>query len=144
MGKKEQKTNVRVVLDTNVLVSSLLFGGQLSGLVEKWMTGKIVPLASTETVTEFVAVLAYPKFHLSQDTIHQLLNEYFFPYITVVEPVEPVTGILSDTDDEIFLACALSGGAAYLVTGDRELLKLKEFHSTKIITPAVLLKLLES
>ena len=56
---------LRAVLDTNVLVSALLFGGQPGKLQELWTAKRFVPLVSNETFAEFSKVLAYPKFRLS-------------------------------------------------------------------------------
>jgi uncharacterized protein len=60
---------IRVVLDTNVLVSCLLFGGTPGELLDLWKTGRIRLLMSREMVDEFLRVLAYPKFNLSEDEI---------------------------------------------------------------------------
>jgi putative PIN family toxin of toxin-antitoxin system len=64
VGKKQKKI-VRVVLDTNVLISALLFKGELSKIVRLWQTGKIIPVVSKETFEELRTVLEYPKFSLS-------------------------------------------------------------------------------
>ncbi len=64
MGKKPKKI-IRVVLDTNVLISALLFKGELSRIVGLWQKGKIVPVISKETFSELKTVLEYPKFSLS-------------------------------------------------------------------------------
>ena len=68
MGKKKEKVK-KVVLDTSVLISALLFKGELSKLVELWQKGKIVPVISRDTFQELRSVLAYPKFSLSQEEI---------------------------------------------------------------------------
>ena len=58
---------LRVVLDTNVVLSALVFGGGFAGQARvAWQAGAIQPLASTATVQELVRVLAYPKFRLTQ------------------------------------------------------------------------------
>jgi predicted nucleic acid-binding protein len=69
---------IRVVLDTNVLVSGLLFGGTPGLLVELWKTGRILPLMSGEMVNEFLRVLAYPKLQLSEAGIEQLPRSFVF------------------------------------------------------------------
>ncbi len=66
MGKKQEKVKW-VVLDTNVLISALLFKGELSKFVGLWQKGKIVPTISKETFQELRNALEYPKFSLSQD-----------------------------------------------------------------------------
>ena len=64
MGETPRKVR-RVVLDTNVLVSALLFTGKLSKIVDLWQRGKMIPLISRETFGELRAVLEYPKFSLA-------------------------------------------------------------------------------
>ena len=75
---------VRVVLDTNVALSALVFRGSAAGQVRRaWQRGLITPLASTHTVQELVRVLAYPKFRLSALQREELLADYL-PHIQVV------------------------------------------------------------
>ena len=62
----------RVVLDTNVLVSALLFKGRLARLVELWQKGAIVPVISKETFDELRTVLCYPKFALNAEEIRRI------------------------------------------------------------------------
>ena len=59
----------RVVIDTNVVVSALLFGGTPGELIPLWKSGRIKPLASAEIIDEYIRVLAYPKFKLSTETV---------------------------------------------------------------------------
>lgn len=139
MGKKV--TPPRTVLDTNVLVSALLFGGQPGRLHGLWVAKRIVPLLSKETFAEFNRVLAYPKFRLSPPEIAVLVEDELLSYAEVVEITEQVTGVCRDSDDDKFLAAAASGKAAYLVTGDEDLLVLRTYRDTRIIRPGDFLKL---
>jgi putative PIN family toxin of toxin-antitoxin system len=131
VGKKKKLK--RVVLDTNILVSSLLFGGKLSRIVDLWMKRKIVPLITAETFEEFQKVLTYPKFSLTEEEIKILIQEYILPYFEVVEPEESITGICDDPEDDKFLTCALSGNAEFLVRGDKQLCKLRKYRNVQII-----------
>ncbi len=140
MGKKKPASRpLRVVLDTNVLVSALLFArGELIWLREAWQTGALTPLASQATIDELVRVLSYPKFGLDQQDIEELLGLYV-PY---AEPVliESATQALvprcKDPDDQKFLDLAYSANAAAVVTGDRALLQLANEAPFPILTPA--------
>ena len=78
MGKKT-KEGLRVVLDTNVFVSALLFRREISKLVRWWQEGKIVPVVTRETYNELSAVLKYPKFQLSAEEIRVVLSEEVLP-----------------------------------------------------------------
>ena len=66
---------IRVVVDTNVLVSGLLFAGQPGELVTLWKKGKIRPVCSREIVEEYLRVLAYPRFKLSETEIDFILTQ---------------------------------------------------------------------
>jgi putative PIN family toxin of toxin-antitoxin system len=139
MGQKLKP--LRVVLDTNVLVSALLFGGPTGMLRDAWKTGRIIPLVSKETFAEFRRVLSYPKFKLSQREIRAILNEEILPIVEPVEITEEVAGVCRDPRDYMFLAVAACGSAQYLITGDQDLLVLKSYSSTHIVTVAEFLAL---
>ncbi len=139
MGQKVEP--LRVVLDTNVLVSALLFGGRVGILCTMWKVGRIIPLVSKETFAEFRKVLSYPKFKLSQREIRALRNEDILPFVEPVEITEPCSGICRDPHDDMFLEVAACGGAGYLVTGDQDLLELQSHGTARIVTVAEFLPL---
>ena len=141
MGAK--KKALRVVLDTNVLVSALLLKGKLSRLVDLWRSGRITPVLSRDTFDEFRRVLDYPKFSLSTSEIQGILQEEILPFFEVIERVDPVSGICRDPEDDTFLACAASAKVAFLVSGDKDLYSLGKFGPVRIIRPEQLLAMLE-
>jgi uncharacterized protein len=124
----------RVVLDTNTLISALLFSGLPSGLVPLWQTRQILPLVSRPILQEYLRALAYPKFDLGQSEIRGLIDEEFLPFVQIVRttPRLPVT---RDPEDNKFLECGLAGRAAYVITGDKDLLILDPFRGIRILTP---------
>lgn len=142
MGQKK-KITPKVVLDTNVLVSALLFKGSLSKMVDLWKAGRIKPVFSQATFQELKKVLTYPKFALTPKEILILLEEEVLPYFEVVKVIKEVKGICRDPEDDKFLSCALASGAAFVVTGDEDLLCLKQFETAKIIKPVELFHNLE-
>lgn len=129
---------LRVVVDTNVLVSGLLFGGEPGKVYELWRGGQLVLLFSSATFAELNRVLSYPKFRLSTAEIAMLIEEELLPFAEVVDVTEDATGSCRDPDDDKFLALAAAGKAAYLVSGDRDLLVLRQFGQTRIVTVAEL------
>ena len=126
----------RLVLDTNVLVSALLFpSGTVSWLRDAWQARAVVPLASRETTAELIRVLSYPKFQLTDDEREDLLADYL-PWCETVSVSEPpVVPACRDPFDRPFLELALGGQADALVTGDRDLLTLAPVFSVPILTP---------
>ncbi len=141
MGKKEKAVK-RVVLDTNILVSALLFKGELSRLVDLWKTGNIIPVFSRETFREFKAVLGYPKFSLTGQEIKMLIEEEVLPFFEIIEITDKVRGICRDPDDDKFLACAVSARADFIVSGDKDLLDMGKYKSVKIMSASEFLRML--
>lgn len=135
MGSK-QKTVIRTVLDTNVLVSALLFSGEMGHIVSSWKAHKFLPVFSHDTFDEFRRVLAYPKFSLKPREIDALLQDEVLPFCEVVEIEDEIIGICRDRADDKFLSCAVAAMADYIVSGDKDLLVLGNFRNIPIITAA--------
>jgi putative PIN family toxin of toxin-antitoxin system len=143
VGKKEKET-LRVVFDTNVLISALLFHGRLSGIVELWKAGRIVPLISKETFAEFRTVLEYPKFSLTKGEIRTIIEQEVLPFVEIVEITDEVHGACKAPDDDKFISCAVSASADFIVTGDTALFDVRKHRSVKIIRAADLLQMMRA
>jgi uncharacterized protein len=120
------KSPPRVVLDTNVVLSALLFGrGPAARVRAGWQSERFVPLASAATARELVRVLAYPRFGLSSEEQSELLAD-LMPWVAVVEVPDPPPPVprCRDPHDLAFLHLAVAGRARALVSGDRDLLVL--------------------
>jgi len=142
VGKKE-KTPIKVVLDTNVLISSILFKGELAVIVDLWKGGRLVPVVSRETFHEFRTVLGYPKFRLTKDEIKAIIEEEVLPFFEIVEITGEVSGVCKDSDDDKFIACALSASADYIVSGDKDFCDVGRYKSVRLITASQLLKMID-
>jgi putative PIN family toxin of toxin-antitoxin system len=126
----------RVVLDTNVVLSALVFThGRAVAAREAWQVGRCEPLVSKATVDELIRALGYPKFKLVADEQRELLADYL-PYCrAVVIPAKlPRTPPCRDPFDLPFLQLAIVGKADFLVTGDRDLLDIKSRLLCPIVT----------
>jgi len=127
----------RLVLDTNVLVSALLFhAGSLSSLRIAWQSESIRPLAGHDTTAELIRVLSYPKFKLTADEREDLLGDYLPWCETVTVPNKIKVPDCRDPFDRPFLALALTAKADALITGDKDLLALSSVFTVPILTPA--------
>jgi putative PIN family toxin of toxin-antitoxin system len=113
----------RVVFDTNVVLSALLFHGRLNWLVGHWQVGNCVPLVSRATAVELTKILAYPKFQLTGDEQLEALANYI-PYCEAVEIAEFCLVLCRDAKDQPLLDLAQNGKADVLVKGDKDLLAL--------------------
>ncbi len=117
---------VRVALDTNVVLSALVFRGGAAGQVRlAWQQGLLLPLVSSATAQELVRVLAYPKFRLSPAEQDELLADYL-PYTEAVRIPQPPPTVphCRDALDVPFMHLAVAGKAQVLVSGDRDLLAI--------------------
>ena len=94
---------MRVVLDTNVIISALLFTGRTSELTPLWKAGKITPLVSKEILDEYIKVLAYPKFRLTATEIGSLIEEEVLPYFQVIKPRRRLRVVRRDPSDDKFI-----------------------------------------
>jgi uncharacterized protein len=128
----------RVVLDTNVALSALVFGGgSLARIRAAGQSGEITPLASAATITELIRALAYAKFALSEMEQRELLGDYL-PLCEAVVIRDPLDHLprCRDPHYQIFLGLAEAGRAHCLVTGDHDLLALQGQVKCRIATVA--------
>lgn len=137
----------RVVLDTNVLLSALLFEqGQLSWLRRRWLARQVVPVICKATADELIRVLAYPKFKLTASEITALLDE-LLPCCETWTGAVPANATLEvrDPADQIVLDLAVAAGVTALISGDRDLLTLqRQLTSPIILSPAEFARWLDS
>jgi putative PIN family toxin of toxin-antitoxin system len=139
MGKIKK---IRTVIDTNVIVSAILFGGIPGKLISLWKSGHIQPLASKDIIDEYIKVLTYPKFNLSEREINYILYNEILPYFEVVTLKSGQAIIPEDPSDDKFLHCAKAGKASVIISGDRHLINLKSYSKIKILTPSQFLEVL--
>lgn len=126
----------RVVIDTNLVLSALVFsGGQLDALRHAWQKQRCIPLVCKHTASEIIRVLAYPKFKLTLAEQNELLADYL-PYCETVNlPTKvPKTLHCRDVFDIPFLHLAVVGKADFLISGDEDLLCLADEFICPIVT----------
>lgn len=126
----------RIVFDTNVLISGLLSATSTPARALERAVSQAQLVASRQTLRELMTTLLSPKFdrYVSQERRHELLAR-LAPLLDIVEIVQPIRASRDPKDDQ-FLEAAVSGQAALIVTGDRDLLSLHPFRSIAIVTPA--------
>ncbi|MFT4266451.1 MAG: putative toxin-antitoxin system toxin component, PIN family [Xenophilus sp.] len=127
----------RVVLDTNVVLSALLFtSGRLAWVRRAWQHKELQPLVCKETASELLRVLDYPKFKLTAEDRQELLED-FLPYAEVVDLPQPwpALPICRDEKDQMFLVLAHVGQAKAIITGDGDLLAMRTDFPGLIVTP---------
>ena len=126
----------KVVVDTNVVVSGLLFGGPPGEIYSMWQNRRIQPFASKSIIDEYIRVLAYPKLQLSQEEIEYLLYQEILPNFEIIEPRSAIKALHEDPSDDMFIHCALAKSIPTIISGDRHLLGPNTFRSITILSPA--------
>lgn len=131
---------VRVVIDTNVVVSALLFGGIPGKLLSMCQSGRLQPFLSASILEEYLQVLAYPRFKLTDQEIDFLIYRQILPYFEVVTVAGKAPVIKADPSDDKFLHCAVAAEADVLISGDRHLLQLSVYQNVPILSPTAMLQ----
>lgn len=129
---------LKIVPDTNVLISGSLFSGNPYKILESWRDGKIKIITSPEILDEMAGVFQ-KKFNRPEDEIEELRSEIVENAI-IVDPQTKLDVVKEDPDDNMILEAAVEGGADYITSGDKHLKKLKEYEGIPIVTPSRMFK----
>jgi uncharacterized protein len=134
---------IRVVIDTNVFVSSF-FGGNPKQIIDLWKTGQIVLCISGVIIDEYIEVLR--RLGLQDERELEELLEIFSHGVHVIFAAEtPKLNIVSkDPDDNKFIECAVALKAAAVISGDKALISVKDYMGIKILTPTEFLNLVRN
>jgi uncharacterized protein len=130
---------LRIVIDTNVIVSGILNRkGAPAEVLNAWRERRFVLLSSSAIVAEVRAVMQYPrichKYQLSDDEIEQMITPLEHDALLVAGNANVAESVPDDPQDEMFLACTLDRQADVIVSGDHHLLDLGVFRDIPIIT----------
>jgi len=106
LGKKKVKLP-RVVIDTNIVVSALLFGGEISRIVSLWQKKKVILLTLKEVIEEYIKVLSYPKFNLTEEEIEYIVKQEILSFIEPVNVSTQINIIKDDQSDNKFISLAI-------------------------------------
>lgn len=129
---------MRVVLDTNVLISATLWSGSVAQkLLFKLIKTESQIFSSIDILEEYKKVLERDFVYTENEVINIL--EKIVSFMTLVQPREKIDIVKNDPDDNKIIECALASAATYIVTYDKHLLNLGEVRGIKIIKPEALL-----
>lgn len=130
----EKKTPIiRIVVDSNIIISAFNFGGLPARVVSSSLQSSVELYLSRFILNEVAGVLE-KKFDWQLDKVHRALQS-LTEQAQIVTPRDRV-GVARDENDNRILECALAAQAHYLISGDDDLLSLKKYSQTKIVTPA--------
>jgi putative PIN family toxin of toxin-antitoxin system len=130
---------LRVVLDTNVLVSATIAEGKSRKLLRLAIQRRYLLIKSKEAIEEFVEVLQRPKFRMTRNDVIKAKNALVKTGKTI-KLTSKRRVIEEDPDDDIFINISLDGNADYIVSGDTHLLRLSNYKGIEIITVNDMLK----
>jgi putative PIN family toxin of toxin-antitoxin system len=125
---------VRVVFDTNVLVAAFVTEGICTRLLDRARRRQFLLFLCPVVLEEFERVLSR-KIHATQKELREAIQIISEAAHGVIQPDDRVERVCRDQDDDHVLACAKAARADYLVTGDSDLLDLKQFGGISILTP---------
>jgi uncharacterized protein len=121
-----------LVLDTNVLISALGWNGNERKIFYKCLSLEILLITSPEIIQEFKRTCLHPKLNFTQEEIDDFI-EVLLKISKVVSSSEKID-IVRDPLDNHILECALGANVDYIVSGDKDLLSLKEFRNIRILS----------
>ena len=123
---------MRIVIDTNVLISGVFFGGFPRKILSAVVSREITACATAEIIDEYEEIVQ-EMINRKQGHINKAILS---PLIKTMEIIEPVTQveICRDPDDNKFLGCARDSHAVYIVSGDKDLLVIEQFENIQIVT----------
>lgn len=123
---------MRIVIDTNVIASAIFFGGRPRELLELLVTRKLNAFASTQIITEY------------KETVEELCSRYpekpiQLPLAAIIAAINLIEStsiirVCRDPDDNKFIECAVDADCLYIVSGDKDLLAIKEYDRVQIVT----------
>lgn len=124
---------LRVVLDTNVLVSAIVYGGKPRQILERVLSRDVKAIISPVLLVEILDVLS-KKFHFPDNDL-SLIEYQLKKNSEIVKPKQTINILRDDADNRV-LEAAVAGRCRYIVTGDKEILSLGSFRRNKILTPS--------
>lgn len=128
----------RVVIDTNIWISGLIFGGIPAKVIELFVNGDVILITSEENISELRRKV-HQKFPLFVPQL-PILEASIKDQAIIVKLGTYDVDISRDIDDNKFIETALTGNAEYIVSGDKDLLVIKTYKNVRILKPAEFLK----
>jgi len=124
---------MRIVLDTNVFISSF-FGGNPRTIIDLWKDGRLTLCLSQDIFDEYIEVLRRLGLDNTPE-LEELLKLFATGFHIVFTTRTPEIHVVADPDDDKFIACALALKAGYVVSGDKALVDVRLYQGIRIVTP---------
>lgn len=125
---------MKIVIDTNVVASAIFFGGRPRQLLEMLLNKELESFVTQEIIEEYKETVDYLKNKYSSKPL-QIPLTHIISACQLIES-NTVVKVCRDPDDDKFISCAIDAKCVYIVSGDKDLLTVKEYKDTEIITVA--------
>ena len=132
---------MKIVIDSNIFISSFFGGGKPREIFERVLNGFDDLFITDEIINEIKKVMNSSKFSLNSNDIKDYVNiiEKYSRKIVIKDNKKSIS---RDADDDKILQCGIDGNVDYIITGDNDLLVLKEYNKMKIIKPKEYLEII--
>lgn len=124
---------MRVVIDTNIFVSSF-FGGNPRNIIQHWKDGNVTLCLSKEILDEYIEVLKRLGLD-EEDEYEELISLFAKGFNIIFTTKTPKINIVNDPDDNKFIECAVALKAKVIISGDKALTAVGEYMGIEIVTP---------
>ena len=135
----QSNSKLQVVIDTNVWISGLIFGGNPEKVIRQFVDGQIVVITAEELLSELRRKIVQ-RFPLYEPQL-ALLEASIREDAILVQLGTVQISVSRDADDNKFLETAVIGNAGYIISGDKDLLTIEEYDGIKIVKPSDFLSL---
>lgn len=125
---------MKVVVDTNVHVSGVFFGGMPSRILEAWRDKRIDVVVSPDILEEYRRVGEHLETQFTDVSLAPFLA-LLVMNAEIIEPPDLLEQVSRDSDDDKFIACALAGGCHVIISGDKDILSISGYRGVKVVAP---------
>lgn len=134
---------MKVVYDTNIIISGLLFSGKQRELLKCVIDHSVQLIISHSIIKEISDVITRSKFKVRRE-LQVISVAELIEISTLVQPSKKVNIVENDPDDNMIIECAIEGNAEFIITGDSDLLKINSYEGIKIIDSNEFLSILQN
>jgi len=125
---------MNVVLDANIFISAYIWHGNPETILDRIVVGKDALFFTDKIIGELDEIIKRPKFNRHKEQIDYIVGDIKkYGKKVAVSPKYRIKGVCRDPGDDKYIECALAAGADYIISGDRDLLDIKEYGGVKIV-----------
>lgn len=131
---------MRIVVDTNVFVSGIFWKGTPSLVIDAWLNDQVYLAVNTQIIDEYNRVLSELGAKRPGTDVSRVMNIFPAKMELCTDTVLP-NPVCEDPDDDKFIACAIEAHSKIIVSGDKKLLAVSDYHGIEILKPAAFVHL---